>query len=223
MTHNTIKHHTGLKLVATFVIFSVFTGLANAKDNETETLDPAMVAQLKKEKAFRKACKIKMCSAMRNKISTGEDISCPIIKTLTKADMNKMVARSKMSWPWDKIYCEFQLNLKRNELATALADGKHEIKMGDHNIKCDMYRGNSKPPYKFDISIAPEIQFENGKAVDAKVAWGKIVAPVLAKAAIWPMTKLDNKMNFVKKEMVATVNSFITKKCDQVKDELTTK
>ncbi len=221
MTQRTTQHHTALTLAATFLAFSLFSGqAANAK--EAEALDPAMLAQLKKEKAFRKACKIKMCSAMRNKITAGEDISCPIIKTLTKTDMNKMVARSKMSWPWDKIYCEFQLKLKRNQLAAALADGKHDIKMGNHNIKCDMYRGNSKPPYKFDISISPEIQFENGKAVDAKVAWGKIVAPVLAKAAIWPMTKLDNKMNFIKKEMVATVNSFVTKKCDQVKDELTT-
>ncbi len=215
--------HLSLSKTLTYCLLTLSLGMSPAFAKDTKPVDPALEAQLKKEKAFRKACKVKMCSAMRNKIVTGEDISCPIIKTLTKEDMNKMVARSKMSWPWDKIYCEFQLNLKRNELATALTDGKHEIKMGDHKIKCDMYRGNGKAPYKFNISVAPEIQFENGKAVDAKVVWGKIVAPMLAKAAIWPMTKLDNKLNFVKKEMVATVNSFVTTKCDQVKDELTTK
>ncbi len=213
---------TSFKFYAVGSILLSFV-LSPAFAQKAPTLDPALEAQLKKEKEYRKACKIQMCSAMRNKISTGDDISCHIIKTLTKTDLNKMVARSKMSWPWDKVYCELQLKLKRSQLAEALSDGKHEIKMESHNIKCDMYRGNAKPPYKFDISIAPNIQFENGKAVDAQVVWGKIVAPVLAKAAIWPMTKLDNKMNFIKKEMIATVNSFTTKKCDQVKDQLIAK
>lgn len=187
---------------------------------ETKPLDPALKAQLVKEKAYRKACKVKMCDALRNRKAEGEDIQCHIIKTLTHQDMQELVSKGKVSWPWGKVYCETNLKVGRQQLASALQDGKQQVNLDTHRISCTIEKKSGEPGHKIQVSIAPNITFENGTAVDAKVSWGMIEAPALAKGVIWPIAKLDNQFNFLKSNMLKTVNAFTTKKCDEVKDEL---
>ena len=78
--------------------------------------DDAKVAPLKltpkeiAEKAARKSCKVKICSAFLLK-QPGDDVTCNVIKSWRKEQLNKMVKKARVSWPWGAVECIADLNL----------------------------------------------------------------------------------------------------------------
>ena len=85
-------------------------------------------------------------------------------------------------------------------------------------VACSIQR-EKKEATKIDIDFAPTVTFENGKAVKAKINWGKLSAPTLVKGAMWTATATDNTLNVLQSTLVEDINDFISKKCDEVKDE----
>ena len=49
--------------------------------------------------------------------------------------------------------------------------------------------------------------------------WGKIEAPTLIKSALWTATAADNTVNILSGSIVEEVNTFVSKRCDEVKDQ----
>ena len=173
----------------------------------------------RQERQARKACKIEICRAFRNPGETASgDIACKIPKSWRKSQLDKMVSKAKVSWPWGPVLCLAEISVARADLASAMREAKYELKLKPHHVACTVNR-EKKDDAKIDVHFSPTVTFENGKAVKAKINWGKLTAPTLIKGAMWTATATDNTFNVLQSTLVEDINDFITKKCDEVKEE----
>jgi hypothetical protein len=156
----------------------VLAQTALGKDGKPIELTPEELA----EREQRKACKVAICAAF-HKRTPGDDVSCSVLKTWRKEQLDSMVSKARVSWPWGKVRCTADIKLKRGELAKAMTEAKYETALDKHTVSCTVDRDKEAPAeIKFDFS--PKVQFENGKAVKASLNWGTIEAPALVKGAM---------------------------------------
>ncbi len=171
------------------------------------------------EKEMRKACKIKVCAVIASREPQGEDISCDIVKTWREVDITKMLG-GRINWPWGNAVCDFKLQLKRDPLARAMSEPAYEVSLPSQKVRCALAQKSSSEPYAIEMSVAPKVKFESGKATEAAVNWGEASAPMLIYPLIYAGTGFDNSNNVLGPEVVRMVNEFTTKKCAEVKSEL---
>ncbi|MGL4395515.1 MAG: hypothetical protein ACRCS9_03145 [Hyphomicrobium sp.] len=188
----------------------------------TETKEVAatvpLTAEEIAERDARKACKVAICGAFRNKSADGGDISCGVIKSWRKEQLTKLISKLKVTWPYGDVRCTSTVKLKRADLVKAMSDEKFESTIDKHEVSCAVERERDGPAdIKFDF--APKVTFEGGKATKASMNWGKIDAPTLVKGALWTATAADNTVNLLSGTLVEDINDFISKKCDEVKSE----
>ncbi|MCF6198717.1 MAG: hypothetical protein L3J67_04865 [Hyphomicrobiaceae bacterium] len=195
---------------------SFTSGSVLAGDKEAVVL----TAEEKAEKESRKACKIQICNVFRSKKASGETIACHIKKSLREKAIKEMVTGGKIGWRWGKMFCEFDLSLKQADLASAVNEAEYELKLAPHTINCKVDRKKDNKWHKIAVGIEPVVKFKGGKAVEGRMNWGSVEAPLLFKSLIWPGIKIDNQVNVIGGKMVKMMNGFMTKKCDQVAGEL---
>lgn len=170
------------------------------------------------EREMRKACKVQICAAFRNRKSEGGDVSCSVLKSWRKEQLSKMLEKAKVSWPWGQVKCSAEIKLKRDMLIKSMSEAKYEAKLDTHQVVCEVEReAAAKAEIKF--AFAPKVTFENGKATKAVLGWGKIEAPTLVKGAMWTATATDNTFNVLQSTIVEDINNFIGPNCDEVKSE----
>ncbi len=188
---------------------------AKASDSPPEV---ELTAEEKAEREARKACKIAICQAFHSKETTGADVACNVVKSWRKEQLGKLVGKLKVSWPYGAVRCTTAVTLKRTEIAEAMAADKADVALDKHAVACKIERDSDAPTdIKFDFK--PTVTFEKGKATKAKLNWGKVEAPTLIKSAIWTATAADNTVNILSTTLVEDINDFVTKKCDEVKDQ----
>ncbi|HKQ56156.1 MAG TPA: hypothetical protein VJT12_09735 [Methyloceanibacter sp.] len=170
------------------------------------------------EKEARKECKKKICDIIATRDPNGEDVACDIVKTWREEDIVKMLG-GKLSWPWGKAVCQSKLELKRKSLALAMSEPSHEIVMPAQKVSCTLAQKEDGEPYTVEVTLAPKVKFENGKATEASINWGEANAPLLIYPLIYAGTGLDNNTNVLGSEVVRMVNEFATKKCTEIKAE----
>jgi hypothetical protein len=170
------------------------------------------------EKESRKACKIEICDILASKKVEGPDVACDIVKTWREEDIVKMLG-GKVSWPWGKAVCQSKLELARKPLVLAMSEPGHEIVMLAQKVRCTLAQKTEGEPYAVEITLAPKVKFENGKATEATINWGEASAPMFIYPLIYAGTGLDNSANVLGPEVVHMVNEFTTKKCAEVKAE----
>lgn len=181
--------------------------------------DVELTSEEKAEKEARKACKIQICAAFRNKKPDGGDINCNVVKSWRKAQLTKLVAKLRVTWPYGPVRCTTNVNIKRADLIKAITVDKAEAQLNKHAVSCIVDREKEvATELKFDFS--PKVTFEKGKATAAKMKWGKIEAPTLIKTALWTATAADNTVNILSSTLVEDINNFVDKKCDEVKDDI---
>ncbi len=172
----------------------------------------------KLERDARKECKVAICSIFHNRKAEGPDVSCNVLKSWRKEQLDKMVAKAKVSWPWGPVKCVAEVKLKRADIIKAMTEPKYEMTLDKHQVKCEVAREKeAKAEINFDFS--PKVSFESGKAVKSTLNWGKIEAPTLVKGAMWTATATDNTFNVLQSTIVEDINDFVDKKCMEVKDE----
>jgi hypothetical protein len=203
-------------LAAIVALASGGTSIATAADDAKVaplSLTPAEIG----EKEARKGCKIKICSAFLLK-QPGNDVSCSVIKSWRKEQLDKMVKKARVSWPWGKVLCTADIKLPRDQMIKAMDEAKFELVLEKHTVNCTVE--HEKEPSKISFSFSPKVKFEGGKATKASLNWGKIQAPTLIKGAMWTATATDNTFNVLQSTLVEDINDFIGKKCPEIKDEL---
>lgn len=206
-----------MTLAATFVAATTLT----ISDARAQTQPPAADKPIEltpdelAEREQRKSCKVAICAAFHNR-APGDDVSCSVLKSWRKEQLDTMVSKAKVSWPWGRVKCTADIKLKRADLAKAMTEAKHEAALDKHTVKCEVDRDKEEPA-KITFDFSPKIQFENGKAVKATLNWGTIEAPTLLKGAMWTATATDNTFNVLQASVVEDINDFIGKKCDEVK------
>lgn len=192
----------------------------SADDSKVSVSSPDIVLtpEEKAEKEGRKACKADICGAFRNKRTLGSDIACTVVKSWRKEQLSKLVGKMKVSWPYGPVRCTSDIKLKRADLIKAMTEDKFELQLDQHSVVCKVDR-DKEAPTDISFEFAPKVSFEKGKAVNAKINWGKVAAPTLVKGALWTATAADNTVNVLSGTLVDDINDFIGKKCDEVKDE----
>ena len=218
-----------LSKLAAATVFLVFGAFAGATEDDTAgTPQPSSASQAetkreltpeeRAEKEARKACKAEICDIIATRDPDGDDVSCDIVKTWREEDIVKML-RGKIGWPWGKAVCQSKLELERKALALAMSKEAHEIVMPVQTVRCMLAQKDGGESYTVEVTLAPKVKFENGKATDASINWGEAEAPLLIYPLIYAGTGLDNQTNVLGPEVVRMVNEFTTKKCAEVKVE----
>lgn len=186
---------------------------------ETATSLPEieLTPEEKAERESRKACKIAICDAFHNR-KPGADISCKIVKSLRKSQLEKMVSKAKVSWPWGRVVCSTDLSLKRDLLIKALVADKLEAEFDKHKVTCTVER-EKEAPAEISAEFTPKVTFEKGKATKAALTWGKVDGPTVIKGAMWTATAADNSIGVLGSTIVEDVNDFTSSKCDEVKPD----
>lgn len=182
----------------------------------TESLTPEEIA----EREGRKACKVAICSAFHLRQPEGPDIACSVLKSWRKEQLQRMIERAKVSWPWGKVKCVADIKLKRSDLVRAMGDKTFVAQLDTHKVACEVEREKDGPA-KINFEFTPKVTFEGGKATKAALNWGAIEAPALVKGAMWTATATDNTFNVLQSTLVEDINQFIGEKCLEVKDEWT--
>jgi hypothetical protein len=187
-------------------------GEADKKDAKVApiSLTPAEIA----ERDGRKACKIEICRAFRARAS-GDDSACNITKSWRKEQLDRLIKKARVSWPWGNVVCKADIRLKRDALIQSMTAPSYELALDQHTVACQVAR--EKEPADIKFSFSPKVSFENGVAKKAILNWGKIEAPTLVKGAMWTATATDNTFNVLESTLVEDINDFITTKCDEVK------
>lgn len=210
-------------LLALFVAAPVLASSAQAQDAKpdekraTIASEANLTPEEQAERDGRKACKVEICAAFRNK-KPGADIACSITKSLRKEQLDKIVGKAKVSWPWGRVVCKTDIKAKRDMLIKAMTDPKSEAQFDKHTITCTVDRDKEEPA-NITAEMSPKVTFENGKATKAAMVWGKVDGPTVVKAAMWTATGADNTLNVLQSMIVEDMNDFVTAKCDEVKDD----
>jgi hypothetical protein len=173
----------------------------------------------KAEKDARKACKKTICDILATRDLNGADVACAITKTWREEDLTKMLG-GKIFWPWGKAVCRSKLAIKRADLAKAMSEPEYEIVLDPQKVSCTLAQKDKGEPYTINITLAPKVKFKDGKATEAALNWGDASAPLLVYPLIYAGTGLDNQANVLGPEVVHMVNAFTTRKCAEVKAEL---
>jgi hypothetical protein len=188
---------------------------AAALAQNTRELTP----QEKAEKEARRACKKTICDILATRDPNGSDVSCDITKTWREEDITKILG-GKISWPWGKAVCQSKLEIKRAALANAMSEAEYEVVLDPQKVSCTLAQKDKGEPYTITITLAPKVKFKDGKATEAALNWGEASAPLLIYSLIYAGTGLDNQTNVLGPEVVHMVNEFTTRKCTEVKAEL---
>jgi hypothetical protein len=175
-----------------------------------------LTAQEKREEDARRSCKVAVCAALHNR-RPGKDITCQLVKSWRKEQVERVVSKAKAGWPWGGVRCSGAVALKREMLIKAMSEPRYEAVLERHTVACAVERETGNTEIKFDL--APKVTFENGKAVEASLNWGKIEGPRVIKGAMWTAAVTDNTLNLLQSTVVDQVNEFVSTKCGEVRDE----
>lgn len=215
-----VRPSTAIALLGSLAVLASVNGVrAEEKASVSSGLAEAeLTPEERAERDARKSCKVAICKGFRRPGGASGDILCSIPKSWRKTQLDKMVAKAKVSWPWGSVHCNADIKLPAEMLAKAMNEEKFELKLATHHVACTIDR-EKKEDAQIDIDFAPTVSFENGKAVKAKINWGKVSAPTLVKGAMWTATATDNTFNVLQSTLIEDINDFVSKKCDEVKDD----
>jgi hypothetical protein len=171
----------------------------------------------KKEREIRRVCAVKVCSTLYNQNPADGHVACNVQKTWRKEFLVKVMSRGKINWPWGNARCMGDLKLDRAVLIRSMTEKEFDAQFDKHDLRCELEAENEK--YEVKLEIHPKVTFKDGKAVKAKLNWGKIDAPRLAKTALWSATAADNQFGVLQGLVVDDINDFIQAKCMEVKGE----
>jgi hypothetical protein len=223
-----VMHRTVIPLAAIAALIGVPLKAEEATPAPSPGITPStpeakreLTPEEKAEKEARKECKKKICDIIATRDPDGDDVSCDIVKTWREEDITKMLG-GRINWPWGKAVCQSKLELPRKPLARAMSEQNYEIVMPVQKLRCTLAQKEEGEPYVVEVSMAPKVKFENGKATEAAINWGDASAPMFIYPLIYAGTGLDNSANVLGLEVVRMVNEFTTKKCAEVKAEAPT-
>ena len=148
---------------------------------------------------------------------TTGDVTCNVQKTWRKEVLTKIMERGKIAWPWGNARCMGDLKVDRATLIKGMTEPEFEAQFDKHDLRCELE--GEKEKYEVKLQIHPKVTFKQGKAVKAKLNWGNIEAPRLAKTAFWSATAADNSFGVLQGVLVDDINDFIQTRCMEVKEE----
>lgn len=210
-----------LRLMVYPLVFAVLwaaPALADAPADDKATLSSTKIDLTPEEAAERegrRACKAAFCAAFHNP-ANGQNVACAVKKSFRKEQLQRIVSKAKVSWPWGRVVCNTDLKADRDVLSKALTTDNQVVKFAPHKVTCTIDH-EGEAPSKITAEMTPEVTFEKGKATKAVMNWGKVEGPTLVKGMMWTATATDNTVNVLGSMIVDDMNDFVTAKCEEVK------
>ena len=162
----------------------------------------------KKERETRRACARRVVLHPAQSASPPPaTVTCNVQKTWRKEVLTKIMERGKITWPWGNARCMGDLKFDRATLIKGMTEPEFEAQFDKHDLRCELE--GEKEKYEVKLQIHPKVTFKQGKAVKAKLNWGNIEAPRLAKTALWSATAADNSFGVLQGVLVDDINDFI--------------
>lgn len=163
------------------------------------------------EKEQAKACEQQLCQIVLKKEAAGSDFKCDIGKTWAKKTIEGGIEKKKISWGFGDARCGIALGVPRASIVDALTKPAQAFEFPKHTIKCEVEREKEVVP--INITMAPKIEFKDGKAQKAWLNVSDIDAPAVVKGAIWTAAKLEDALGVFHGEMISEINEFLHEKC----------
>ena len=207
----------GLAALIALVAMAAMPPSPIAQDTKTAAAGAPESEDDKKERETRRVCAVALCSTLYNRKPATGEVTCNVQKTWRKEILTKIMSRGKITWPWGDARCTGDLKLDRATLIKGMTETEFEAQFDKHDLRCELAAETEK--YEVKLQIHPKVTFKQGKAVKAKLNWGKIEAPRLAKTALWSATAADNSFDVLQSVVVDDINDFIQNKCMEVKEE----
>jgi hypothetical protein len=206
-----------LLAVAATAVLAALPRASPGQDSKAAAVSAPESEEEKQERAIRRVCAVALCSTLHNHRPASGDVTCSVQKTWRKEVLVKIMSRGKITWPWGYARCMGDLKFDRATLIKAMTEPQVEVQFDKHDIRCELE--GEKEKYDVKMQIHPKVTFKEGKAVKARLNWGKIEAPKLAKTALWSATAADNSFGVLQNTVVEDINEFIQTRCMEVKAE----
>jgi hypothetical protein len=156
-------------------------------------------------------CDRDLCNILRMPTEPGRPLQCELSQTWYKDQIEKVAKSKGLTWVLGDAHCKLKLNIARAVISRAVTEDSYKLKVPDQAATCDVqYRGSL---YPVKVSVAPEIEFRNGKAVTVMLGIGDIEANAIVKALVWSAAKLQEKMGLYQEDFVKGINRYIEHEC----------
>lgn len=164
------------------------------------------------EKARLEACEKSLCQVVVQKRPTKGDLQCPLSKAWSRKTMKK--GAKKLRWGFGAAKCEVDLRVPRDMIVGALSAAEIKVAIPPHTVQCEVEREDTID--RAEITLAPIIEFKEGKAKKIWVNVTDIKAPGVIKGVVWSAAQLEDSVGIFHRRMIKAVNKFITQECPKV-------
>jgi hypothetical protein len=165
------------------------------------------------EKEKLKSCEQSLCKLVIAKKPVNGDLQCPLSKVWSKSTMKEGSAK-KLRWGFGAAKCEVDLRVPREMIVGALSAAEIKVTLPAHTVNCEVERESSVD--KAQITLAPIVEFKDGKAKKIWVNVTDIKAPGVIKGVVWSAVQLEDTVGVFHRRMIKAVNKFVAEQCPKV-------
>jgi hypothetical protein len=165
------------------------------------------------EKEKLKTCEKALCSLIVAKKPVTGSLQCPLTKAWSQKTMKEGSAK-KLHWGFGAAKCEVDLQVPRQMIVGALSAAEIKVTLPDHVVNCEVEREGSID--KARITLAPIIEFKEGRAKKIWINVTDIKAPGMIKGVVWSAAQLQDSVGIFHRRMIKAVNKFIGEQCPKV-------
>lgn len=198
------------------VVLTPATSVLAADAEQPAAAAPVLTPEEQAEKDHRDQCKMKICQVFADKKADGAALTCDVVKTWHKDEIEKRYLREAVAWPWGNARCKADIKLDTAMLISAAGSGDAETKLEKHVIACDMMQKDGTEKYGVSFSIAPIVSWKDGQAVKVVLNMADIDGAALAQGGLWTIAKFNDYLGVLDKPVVEKINEFVTKDCKEL-------
>ena len=169
------------------------------------------------EAAAIKACDKQLCTILMQKNAKGDDLRCSLTKTWARSTI-KEADSHKLSWAFGDAQCSVDINLSRARLVSALTDDHKKLRVPPHTVNC-VVEQNGKLE-KVTATLAPKIEFRNGKAEKVWVNLTDVEGPAGIKATVQTAAQLADTLGLFHRRMIKSINRYVERHCPKTFPQL---
>jgi len=162
------------------------------------------------EKKALEACDRKLCAMLVDKTAVGEDFRCTLSKTWGKATI-KSAETVTTKWGFGDARCTVAVHMRRAELVAALTQPAYKLKVPAHTVDCLVEEDGVTKPIK--ATLAPKIEFKNGKAENIRINLQKIDGPLAITSVLSAAAALEDRIGLFHHAMLKSVNRYVERHC----------
>ncbi len=164
------------------------------------------------EKAALKVCERKFCDIVLAKdVKKPADFQCGLSKTWAKRKIKDSVDGKTSAWSLGDARCSASLGLARGLILQAMTAGKHMVEFDPHTVHCEVENEGSVT--RIDVTLAPKIEFKDGKASKAWIKLKKVDGPGTWKATLWTLAKVEDTFGLFQKDVLKAINKLVHETC----------